>query len=277
MSYAAQTRSNPARGEVVLRGRNLGKSYGSITALEGVDIDVVAGEILAIVGDNGAGKSTLVRILTGVTRPDTGELEVNGGAVSFDSPRAARQMGIEAVFQDLALCPNRDVVGNLFLGREMLMPGIGKLFGILDRKRMTAQAGKQLKDLDVRIPHIVGVPMGRLSGGQRQSVAVARSAFWASSVLFMDEPTAALGVREAGAVLRLARRVADAGIGVVLISHVMPHVAELADRVVVLRHGRKVAELADKDITTEQLVELIVGADAGNIKQLPSGARSGTE
>ncbi len=255
------------RREIVLRGSKLGKSYGTITALEGVDIDIAAGEVLAIVGDNGAGKSTLVKILTGVTKPDTGGLEINGRAISFDSPRAARQMGIEAVFQDLALCPNRDVVANLFLGREILKPGIGKLLGLLDRKQMTAQTGTQLQHLDVRIPHIVGVPMGRLSGGQRQSVAVARSAFWASSVLFMDEPTAALGVREAGAVLRLARRVADAGVGVVLISHVMPHVTELADRVVVLRHGKKVAELTDKDITTEQLVELIVGADGGGVRQ----------
>jgi len=255
---------NSATG-MALRGRNLGKSYGSITALAGVDIDIRSGEIMAIVGDNGAGKSTLVKILTGVTRPDTGSLEVNGRTVTFDSPRAAREIGIEAVFQDLALCPNRDVVGNLYLGREILRPGLGRLFGVLDRRQMTARTAQQLKDLDVRIPAISGVPMGRMSGGQRQSVAVARSAFWASSVLFMDEPTAALGVREAGAVLRLARRVADAGVAVVLISHMMPHVVELADRVVVLRHGAKVAELTGDEIAIERLVELIVGVGGGRI------------
>lgn len=255
------------RGEIVVCGRNLGKSYGSITALSGVDIDLRAGEILAVVGDNGAGKSTLIKILTGVTRPDTGTLEVRGRPVTFDSPRSAREMGIEAVFQDLALCPNRDVVANLFLGREVLLPGIGGLFGILDRKSMIERTRAQLRDLDVRIPHIAGVPMGRLSGGQRQSVAVARSAFWASSVLFMDEPTAALGVKEAGAVLRLARRVADAGVAVVLISHMMPHVAELADRVIVLRHGNKLAELGSDEITVDRLVELIVGGGAASIRE----------
>jgi len=243
-------RAAAADRPIVVKGRNLGKSYGTITAVEGVDIDIRKGEILAIIGDNGAGKSTLVRILTGVTRPDTGTVEVNGQPVVFDSPRAARLMGIEAVFQDLALCPNRDVVDNLFLGR----------LGVLDRRKMATRTLQQLKALDVRIPHITGVPMARLSGGQRQSVAVARSAFWASSVLFMDEPTAALGVREAGAVLRLARRVAEEGVAVVLISHMLPHVTELADRVIVLRHGRKVAELTE-DIATDRLVELIVGTD----------------
>ncbi len=256
-----------------MRGRGLGKTYGSITALSGVDIDIRAGEITAIVGDNGAGKSTLVKILTGVTRPDTGSLEVNGRAVHFDSPRAAREIGIEAVFQDLALCPNRDVVANLYLGREILKPGLGRLFGLLDRRQMTARTARQLKDLDVRIPAITGVPMGRMSGGQRQSVAVARSAFWASSVLFMDEPTAALGVREAGAVLRLARRVADSGVAVVLISHMMPHVVELADRVVVLRHGTKVAELTGEEIAIERLVELIVGVGGGRILAEPGTGR----
>ena len=250
----------PGARDVVMRGTGLMKSYGHITALDGVDIEIRKGEILAIVGDNGAGKSTLVKILTGVTRPDAGTIAVDDKSVIFDSPRAARHMGIEAVFQDLALCPNRDVVANLFLGREILMPGLAGLLGVLDRKRMAERTATQLKSLDVQIPHFTGVPMGRLSGGQRQSVAVARSAFWASSVLFMDEPTAALGVKEAGAVLQLARRVAASGVAVVIISHAMPHVTELADRVVVLRHGRKAAELTD-DIAVERLVELIVGGD----------------
>ena len=252
------TTSSAGAGDVVMRASGLMKAYGHITALDGVDIEIRKGEILAIVGDNGAGKSTLVKILTGVTRPDAGTINVDGSDVAFDSPRAARRRGIEAVFQDLALCPNRDVVANLFLGREMLMSGLAGRLGVLDRKKMAERAAAQLKSLDVRIPHVTGVPMGRLSGGQRQSVAVARSAFWASSVLFMDEPTAALGVKEARAVLQLARRVAASGVAVVLISHAMPHVSELADRVVVLRHGKKVAELTE-EIAVERLVELIVG------------------
>jgi simple sugar transport system ATP-binding protein len=254
-------------GNIVLRGVGLCKSYGNITALEDVSIELRAGEILAIVGDNGAGKSTLVRILTGVTRQDAGSVEVNGRQAVFNSPHDARQMGIEAVFQDLALCPNRDVVTNLFLGREMLLPGIAGRLGVLDRRSMAARTRQQLDALDVRIPQITGVPMGRLSGGQRQSVAVARSAFWASSVLFMDEPTAALGVKEAGAVLRLARHVAASGVAVVLISHAMPHVAELADRVIVLRHGRKVAELTDEEIAVDRLVELIVAGGTSAVRR----------
>jgi simple sugar transport system ATP-binding protein len=239
---------------VVLSGRNLSKSYGIITAVEGVDIDIRKGEILAIIGDNGAGKSSLVRILSGVTKPDTGTIEVNGQVVSFDSPRAARLMGIEAVFQDLALCPNRDVVDNLFLGREVLKPGIRGRLGVLDRRLMATRTAEQLRDLDVRIPHITGVPMGRLSGGQRQSVAVARSAFWASSVLFMDEPTAALGVVQTEQVLQLVRRVRDEGIAVVLISHNMPQVLEVADRVEVLRLGARVARFTAADATVDDLV-----------------------
>lgn len=246
--------------DVVLAARALSKSYGSIEALSGVDLTIRKGEITAIVGDNGAGKSTLLKILTGVIRPDSGTLTLNGKEIVLESPRAARRHGIEAVFQDLALCPNRDVVDNLYIGREVMKPGIAGWFGVLDRKAMTARTAEQLKGLDVRIPQIRNVPIGRLSGGQRQSVAVARSAFWASSVLFMDEPTAALGLKEAGAVLRLARMVADRGVAVVLISHVMPHVTALADKVVVLRHGRKVAELTE-DIATERLVEIIVGTD----------------
>jgi simple sugar transport system ATP-binding protein len=261
MSASNISQESPAP-EVILGARGLTKSYGTIQALDGVDLEIRKGQILAIVGDNGAGKSTLVRILTGVTKPDSGSIMMRGRNVVFESPFDARQIGIEAVFQDLALCPNRDVVDNLFLGREVLKPGIRGRLGLLDRRKMTARTVEQLTNLEVRIPQITGVPMGRLSGGQRQSVAVARSAFWASSVLFMDEPTAALGVREARAVLGLARRVADDGVAVVLISHVLPHVTELADRVVVLRHGRKVAELTE-DIATERLVELIVGIDTG--------------
>jgi simple sugar transport system ATP-binding protein len=245
-------------GEVILRGVGLRKTYGTITALDGVDVEIRAGEITAIVGDNGAGKTTLVKILSGAIKPDAGLIEFVGEEVHLTSPTVARALGIETVYQDLALAPNRDVVENLFLGRELCRGGPLLL---LDRRRMRRRAHDQLAELEVGVPRISGLPIGRMSGGQRQAIAIARAAFWASRVMFMDEPTAALGVRESAAVLRLAKRVAERGLAVVMISHVMPHVTELADRVVVLRHGRKVAEITG-DVSTERLVGLIVGVDA---------------
>jgi simple sugar transport system ATP-binding protein len=249
-------------GDVVLRGTGLSKSYGTVTALDGVDVEIRAGEITAIVGDNGAGKSTLIKILSGATRPDSGTIEFAGRPVSLGSPVAARSLGIETVYQDLALAPNRDVVENLFLGRELCRGGVLTPLRVLDRRGMRRRAESQIAELEVDVPRISGIPIGRMSGGQRQAIAIARAAFWAQRVMFMDEPTAALGVRESGAVLRLAKRVADRGLAVVLISHVMPHVTELADRVVVLRHGRLVAQI-EGQVTTERLVGLIVGVDAG--------------
>jgi simple sugar transport system ATP-binding protein len=233
-----------------------------VTALDRVDVEIRAGEITAIVGDNGAGKSTLIKILSGATRPDSGTIEFAGRQVSLGSPVAARSLGIETVYQDLALAPNRDVVENLFLGRELCRGGVLTPLRVLDRRGMRRRAESQIAELEVDVPRISGIPIGRMSGGQRQAIAIARAAFWAQRVMFMDEPTAALGVRESGAVLRLAKRVAERGLAVVLISHVMPHVTELADRVVVLRHGRLVAQI-EGQVTTERLVGLIVGVDAG--------------
>jgi ABC-type sugar transport system ATPase subunit len=233
-----------------------------VTALDGVDVEIRAGEITAIVGDNGAGKSTLIKILSGATRPDAGTIEFAGRPVSLGSPTAARRLGIETVYQDLALAPNRDVVENLFLGRELCRGGVLAPLRLLDRRGMRKRAESQIAELEVNVPRISGIPIGRMSGGQRQAIAIARAAFWAQRVMFMDEPTAALGVRESGAVLRLAKRVAERGLAVVLISHVMPHVTELADRIIVLRHGRLVAQI-EGQVTTERLVGLIVGVDAG--------------
>ncbi len=254
--------TTPARegNGVVLSGRSLRKAYGSIVAVDDVSIDIRRGEILAVVGDNGAGKSTLIKMLCGVTRPDAGTLLLGGKPISFHSPAAARAKGIETVFQDLALVPNQDVVSNLFLGREIFRGGVLRPLHLLNRHEMRRRTRDQLSALEVSIQREAGVPIGRMSGGQRQSVAIARAAFWASEVMFMDEPTAALGVREASAVLRLARRVADEGLAVVMVSHVMPHVMEFADRVIVMRHGSRVAEVTD-DITAERLVRLIVGAE----------------
>jgi simple sugar transport system ATP-binding protein len=247
---------------VILRGEGLRKAYSHVQALDGVDIEIRAGQITAIVGDNGAGKSTLVKILSGAVRPDAGSIHFLGSEVHLRSPAAARSLGIETVYQDLALAPNRDVVDNLFVGRELCRGGLLAPFKVLDRRRMRQRAAEQLEQLEVGLPRASGLPVDRMSGGQRQAVAIARAVLWASRVMFMDEPTAALGVREAAAALRLAKRVADSGVAVVMISHVMPHVTEFADRVVVLRHGRKVAEVGS-GTSTEELVGLIVGSQSG--------------
>jgi len=253
-----------AHSRVVLEVRGLQKAYGPITAIQDLDVSIRAGEITAIVGDNGAGKSTLVKILAGAESPDDGQVYVNGEAVRLRGPHDARALGIETVFQDLALAPNRDVVSNLFLGRELRLPGPLGTMGVLDKRAMRHRAGEQLESLGVRIPRLSGYPIGAMSGGQRQSVAVARAGFWATVAMLMDEPTAALGVRESQRVLVMARQVADRGLAVVLISHILPHVMELADRVIVMRQGRKVAELTD-DISSERLIGLIVGVDAKRV------------
>jgi len=249
---------------IVMEGRGLSKSYGTITALDNVSVQIRLGEICAIVGDNGAGKSSLIRILSGAIQPDEGEIYSDEKRITLKNPAEARALGIETIYQDLALAPNRDVVENLFLGREVCRGGLLGPLRLLDRGSMRRRAAEQLKKLEVDIPRTTGAAIGSMSGGQRQAVAVARAAFWASKVMFMDEPTAALGVREAGAVLRLARRIADNGLAVVMVSHVLPHVMELADRVIVLRHGMKVAEITE-ELSMERLVGLIVGIDAGEV------------
>jgi ABC-type sugar transport system ATPase subunit len=204
----------------------------------------------------------MIKMLCGAVQPDSGELYLEGhdDHVHLGSPHAARAMGIETVFQDLALAPNRDVVSNLFLGREIYYGGIASPLRILNTREMRRRAKEQLAALRINLPGLSGFELGQMSGGQRQSVAIARAAFWASRVLLMDEPTAALGVRESGAVLRLARSVADAGVAVVMVSHVLPHVMELADRVVVMRGGRKIAEITE-NIEQDRLISLIVGTE----------------
>lgn len=254
------TPTTPER-PVVLEGRGLRKAYGPITAVDGVDLRIHAGEITAIVGDNGAGKSTLVKMFAGAVVPDSGQILVEGRPVSLRNPSDARREGIETVFQDLALAPNRDVVQNLFLGRELLKGGPLGAAGVLDKAEMRRRAEEQVKTLGINITHLSGYPIGRMSGGQRQAIAVARGAYWARTAMLMDEPTAALGLRESRKVLSLARQIADRGLAVVLISHILPHVMELADRVIVMRHGQKVAELTD-DISSDRLVAMIVGVDA---------------
>jgi ABC-type sugar transport system ATPase subunit len=245
---------------VVYSARGLSKHYGPVTACDSVDLDIRGGEIMAIVGDNGAGKTTLVKMLTGAIMPDAGTLRRFDREIELTSTMDAHHNGIEVVYQELALAPNLDAAANIYLGREIRRRwGILPYPRVLARKEMADSARKELQRLEVNIASVTGVPVGKMSGGQRQSVAIARSCFWASDVLFMDEPTAALGVRESQAVLRLVRRVADDGVAVVMVSHAMPHVVELADRIVVMRHGRKVEDRPASGVDVETLVKLIVG------------------
>jgi ABC-type sugar transport system ATPase subunit len=242
-----------------LVARGLVKRYGTITAVDDVDIEIGVGQVVAVVGDNGAGKSTLIKMLSGAVVPDSGELVVGGEPVRLTTPNDARAVGIETIYQDLALLPNLDVTTNLYLGREETLAGPLGSLGILARRRMRDEAKKHLSDLRISLPRTWGTPVAALSGGQRQSVAIARAMVWASRLVIMDEPTAALGVAQSQAVLDLVRRVRERGTSVVIISHILPHVLELADRIVVMRHGSKVADMASGGVSQDDLIELIVG------------------
>ena len=247
--------------EIIFSCRQISKHFGPIVACDSVDLDIRRGEILAIVGDNGAGKTTLVKILTGAMTPDSGQLIRNNNPIVFESTRDAHANGIEAVYQELALAPNLDVTSNIFLGRELYSTiGFLPYPKILARRKMKALARKEIDRLGINIRDVSGQAVGKMSGGQRQSVAIARSVYWTSDILFMDEPTAALGVKESKAVLSLIRKVADTGVAIVMISHAMPHVLELADRIVVMRHGMKVEDRLSENIKVEELVRMIVGA-----------------
>jgi ABC-type sugar transport system ATPase subunit len=239
--------------------RGLSKRYGTIVASDGVDLDIGHGEIVAIVGDNGAGKSTLAKMISGAVTPDSGTISVEGNGTTIRTPIQARALGIETIYQDLAMAPNLDVVTNIYLGRERMRGGpLGRL-GLVDRKAMRREATDHLGDLKINIPKLTGSEVEALSGGQRQSVAIARAMIWASKLLIMDEPTAALGVAQSQAVLDLVKEARARGISVAIISHILPHVLALADRIVVLRHGRKVADLPASELDEHQLIELIVG------------------
>ncbi len=237
----------------LLVAEGITKSYGHVRALSGADLDVRAGEVCALVGDNGAGKSTLVKILSGVEMPTGGRIALDGREVTFAGPVDAQAAGIATVFQDLALAPELPAAANLFLGREVLRPGFLGRLGFLDRAAMRSTAAERFAELGITL-RSADVPIGSLSGGQRQSVAIARAATWADKVIFLDEPTAALGVVQTERVLRLVRQVADRGLGVVLITHDMTQVCDVADRAHVLRLGRRVATLTRSEITVQSLV-----------------------
>lgn len=244
----------------VMEARNLVKKYGSVIAMNGADFELRPGEIMAVIGDNGAGKSSLIKALSGATIPDSGEIFLDGQPIAFKSPIDARKNGIETVYQDLAVAPAMTIAENLFLGREILKPGpLGRLFRLLDKKKMHDEAVRHMQGLQFAIKSMKQ-PVETLSGGQRQGVAVARSAAFARHVVIMDEPTAALGVREGNMVLDLIRQVRDSGLPVILISHNMPHVFEVADRIHVHRMGKRAALLNPKVISMADTVSVMTGA-----------------
>ena len=246
----------------LLAVRGATRRFGAVTALDDVTFTVDAGEVLAILGDNGAGKSTLIKCISGAHRLHSGTIELDGQPVTISSPAAARALGIETVYQDLALFDNLDPIDNFYAGREVASPRwLPRGMRLLRRREMFATTEAVVRRLRVGLPDLHG-PVGLLSGGQRQAVAVARAAAFASRLVILDEPTAALGVRESRQVLDLIVRLRDEGKGVVVISHAMDHVIEVADRAVVLRRGRKVGELVPSEDTHRDMVSLIVGGTA---------------
>ncbi|MEU4741531.1 ATP-binding cassette domain-containing protein [Actinosynnema sp. NPDC023658] len=245
--------------EPILELRGINKSFGPVHVLHDIDFDVHPGQVTALVGDNGAGKSTLVKCIAGIHPTDSGQVLFGGEEVHIHGPRDAADLGIEVVYQDLALCDNLDIVQNMFLGRER-----GKL-GMLDEADMEQAARKTLTSLSVRTVKSVRTQVASLSGGQRQTVAIAKAVLWNSKVVLLDEPTAALGVAQTRQVLDLVRRLAEQGLGVVLISHNMNDVFEVADRIACLYLGRMAAEVNTKDVTHGQVVELITAGRSGDL------------
>ncbi|MCG5218023.1 ATP-binding cassette domain-containing protein [Streptosporangium soli] len=244
----------------VMQARGLVKRYGHVTALDGADFDLMPGEVLAVIGDNGAGKTSLIKALTGAVQPDEGEILLGGEPIRFRDPLDARRRGIETVYQDLAVAASLDIASNMFLGREIRRPGpLGTIFRMLDHKRMREESARHMAELKIGLRSLTQ-PVESLSGGQRQGVAVARAVAWAQHVVVMDEPTAALGVKESGQVLDMIRRVRDRGLPVILISHNMPHVFEIADRIHVQRLGRRVAQLKPGDHEMAEVVAIMTGA-----------------
>ena len=244
----------------ILEARGLVKRFGHVVALNGADFELYPGEIVAIIGDNGAGKSTLIKGLSGALNPDAGEIRLDGEPVHFRSPRDARRVGIETVYQDLAVAPALDIATNIFLGREARRPGVlGSVLRMLDKKAMRREAVRHFEELKIGVQSMTQ-PVEDLSGGQRQGVAVARAAAWGRRLVIMDEPTAALGVKETRQVLDLILRVRERGLPVILISHDMPHVFELADRIHIMRLGRRVAVVTPQTHSMPEAVAIMTGA-----------------
>jgi fructose transport system ATP-binding protein len=261
----------PPKGTVVLEARGITKRYGQVTALDHANLELRAGEVLAVVGDNGAGKSSLIKVLCGAVVPDEGDVLLDGKPVHFRSPLDARKLGIETVYQDLAVAPALDIATNLFLGRELRHKGLlGDWFRLLDKNRMRREAQHEMDQLKFHLPAIDSA-VEKLSGGQRQGVAVARAAIFARRLVIMDEPTAALGVRESGQVLNLIRTIRDRGLAVILISHDMPHVFEVADRIQIMRLGRRAAVTTPQKNTMSEVVAIMTGAARGDEPEAAEG------
>ena len=260
MSNSTHTTTHTTNAPLVMQAKGLVKRYGQVTALDGVDFELRAGEILAVIGDNGAGKSSLIKALSGATVPDEGEILLDGQRIHFKSPIDARKAGIETVYQDLAVAPAMTIAENLFLGRELRRPGLlGSALRMLDKKKMLEESVARMAELKVGIRSMTQA-VETLSGGQRQCVAVARAAAFARHVVIMDEPTAALGVKEGNMVLELIRRVRDKGLPVILISHNMPHVFEIADRIHIARLGKRAAVVNPRKISMSDTVAVMTGA-----------------
>jgi fructose transport system ATP-binding protein len=255
--------------EPILQARGLVKRFGRVVALDQTDFDLYPGEILAVIGDNGAGKSTLIKALCGAITPDAGEIRLAGEIVHFRSPIEAREAGIETVYQNLALSPALSIADNMFLGREIRMKGgIGGLFRLLNRAAMQKFAREKLNELGLMTIQNINQPVETLSGGQRQGVAVARAAAFARRVIIMDEPTAALGVKESRRVLELILDVKRRGLPIILISHNMPHVFEVADRIHIHRLGRRLAVIDPRKQTMSEAVAMMTGALAPPAEQV---------
>ena len=247
--------------EPIIRARGLMKRYGTVVAMNGCDFDLYPGEILGVIGDNGAGKSTLIKALSGAVTPDHGSIKLDGNEVHFRSPDDARNLGIETVYQTLAMSPALSIADNMFLGREWRVPGIlGDVFRLTDRKRMREFARSKLSELGLMTIQNIDQAVETLSGGQRQGVAVARAAAFGSKVVILDEPTAALGVKESRRVLDLIKDVRNRGIPIILISHNMPHVFEVCDRVHIHRLGRRLCVIDPKQHSMSDAVAYMTGA-----------------
>ncbi len=263
MTIVDETRgeASPASGQPILEARNLVKTYGRVVGLDGVSLQLYPGEVLAIIGDNGAGKSTLVKCLTGAESPSSGQIVLEGKEIAFKRPQDARVHGIETVYQNLAVSPALDVASNLYLGREERRKGfLGSVFRMLDTAGMRKRATEELQRLGISTLQDVTVPVENLSGGQRQAVAVARAAAFGSKVVVLDEPTAALGVRESNQVLALIRSLRERGIPVILISHNMPHVFDVADRIHIQRLGKCAGVITPQSHSMTEAVAIMTGA-----------------
>jgi simple sugar transport system ATP-binding protein len=245
-------------GEVIYEIKNASKRYGSVVALDGASLKLHAGEVIGLVGDNGAGKSTLVKVLPGAHQPDGGQIFLEGKEVSWESPRQALESGVETLYQDSGLAPHLTVSQNVFLGREKLVPGFFGKLGFLAKKSMDHDAHRDLEAVGLAVPSSSRA-VSQLSGGQRQAVAIGRAVAWAKKVIILDEPTNHLGARQAGEVLNIIRNAKAKGLGVIFISHTLPHVLEVTDRIVVLRLGRIVKDAPTSEFTGDTLIGTITG------------------